>query len=458
MTRLAWRNLLGSLVDLGYELVSTGGSATTLADAGLPVIAVESLTGFPEMLDGRVKTLHPHVHGALLARRDLPDHMDTLERLGITPIDMLVSNLYPFERSVQDAGLDDEGKIEQIDIGGPAMVRAASKNFSAVTVVVDPADYPSILDALRSGQVDLPTRRALAAKAFGHVSTYDALVAAFLRGPDGTFPDELSIPLRRAATPRYGENPQQPAAVYTRLGTTRTPSGVLNAVRVSGDPLSFNNYLDTDAAWNAIGLFDRPAVCIVKHMVPCGLATRETIADAYAAAFDGDPVSAFGGIVALNRRVDLATAGQMRKIKLDIIIAPGYDDDALAVLQRKKGTRLLTLEAPATGNAGSSELDIRPITGGMLVQVPDREPDDPATWRVVTRTEPTDEQFADLAFAWQAVRLVKSNAIVVAKDTAIAGCRRRPAEPGRKRQPGDEESRRQGKRRRPCERRLLSVR
>ncbi len=410
-----------SLVDLGWELVSTGGSAATLSGAGLPVITVESLTGFPEMLDGRVKTLHPNVHGALLARRDVPEHMETLDRHGIVPIDMLVSNLYPFERSVQDGTLDDDGKIEQIDIGGPAMVRAASKNFAAVTVVVDPSDYASVLEDLHSGQIDLASRRSLAAKAFGHVSTYDALVAEYLRGPEETFPAELAIPLRRAVIPRYGENPQQPAAVYTRLGTTPAPTGVLDAERRSGEPLSFNNFLDTDAAWNAITLFDEPAVCIVKHMVPCGLAVRDTIADAYAAAFDGDPVSAFGGIVALNRVVTLDAAERMRKIKLDIIIAPGYDDDAFAMLQRKKGTRLLTLQPANALSRSRRDVDVRPITGGLLVQIPDWEHDDPSSWKVVTRTLPNDEQLDDLAFAWQAVRLVKSNAIVVAKDRAIAG-------------------------------------
>ena len=392
-----------------------------LTVAGLPVTAVESLTGFPEMLDGRVKTLHPNIHGGLLARRDLPEHMETLEQQGIAPIDMLVSNLYPFERSVQDPALDDEGKIEQIDIGGPALVRAASKNYAAVTVVVDPTDYKAILSDLRSGAIALDTRRALAAKAFGHVSTYDALVAEYLRGPEDIFPQELAIPLRRSAIPRYGENPQQPAAVYTRLGISGPRSGALDAERLTGDPLSFNNYLDTDAAWNAIGPFDRPAVCIVKHMVPCGLAVRDTIADAYAAAFDGDPISAFGGIVALNRTVDLAAAEQMRKTKLDIIIAPGYDDDALALLRRKKGTRLLTLDPSGPAASPTVELDVRPITGGMLVQVADRDVDDPSGWKIVTNVAPTGAQMADLVFAWQAVRLVKSNAIVVAKDSAIAG-------------------------------------
>lgn len=410
-----------ALVELGWELVSTGGSAAILEAAGLPVVTVESVTGFPEMLDGRVKTLHPHVHGALLARRDVPDHMDTLRDHGIIPIDMLVSNLYPFEHSVQDASLDDLGKIEQIDIGGPAMVRAASKNHAAVTVVVDPGDYEGILEALGNGNIDASVRRKLAAKAFGHVSTYDALVAEFLRGPDERFPDELAIPLRRAAIPKYGENPQQPAAVYTRLSTNGTERGILRAVSLKGEPLSFNNYLDTDAAWQASKLFDRPAVCIVKHMVPCGLATRDTIADAYAAALDGDPVSAFGGVVSLNRRVDLAAAELMRKLKLDIIVAPDFDDDALAILQRKKGTRILSMPCEEHASSQATALDVRPIAGGMLVQVPDRNPDDPSTWRVVTATRPSDEQMRDLEFAWQAVRLVKSNAIVVARDVAIAG-------------------------------------
>lgn len=410
------------LVELGFELVSTGGTARALGNSGLPVTSVENVTGFPEILDGRVKTLHPRIHGGLLARIDLPDHVAALKEHGIDPIDVLVSNLYPFEQAVSDSTLSDQAVIEQIDIGGPAMVRAAAKNFASVVVVTDPADYDSVADALSRGEIDEKVRRRLAAKAFGHVSTYDSLVAAFLRGSDPLFPDELTLPLRFAATPRYGENPQQPAAAYRGLNAESPRSGLLEARLIAGEPLSFNNYLDGDAAWQAVQMYTDPAVAIVKHMIPCGLAVGASLAEAYKAAFDGDPVSAFGGVVALNRVVDQATAAMMRKIKLDVIVAPGYDDNATHTLLRKKNTRILTLPNRATTTrAGGVELDIRPISGGLLLQVPDTQPDDPNGWRVVTDTLPTESQVHDLEFAWKSVRLVKSNAIVLARDSAIVG-------------------------------------
>jgi phosphoribosylaminoimidazolecarboxamide formyltransferase / IMP cyclohydrolase len=409
------------LAKLGYELVSTGGTFQALTEAGLNVIQVAEVTGSPEMLDGRVKTLHPLIHGGLLARRDLPEHVAQLEQHGIEPIDILVSNLYPFEATVTTPGLEDIDIIEQIDIGGPAMVRAAAKNFASVVVITSPSDYDDVLSDFRSGEVPLTRRRALAAKAFGHVSTYDSLVAGFLRGDNAAsqFPDELSIGLRLARTPKYGENSHQRAAAYRRLSAGAPEVGILNAERLAGDELSFNNYLDTDAAWQASQLFDEPAACIVKHMVPCGLAVRPTLADAYAAAFDGDPVSAFGGIVALNRIVDLETAQQLRKIKLDIIIAPGYDPDAQEIVLKKKNTRVLVLQNRESER--SEELDVRPIGGGMLLQQPDIHADDTANWRVVTRKQPTDRQMEDCAFAWRAIPLVKSNAIVFARDKAIVG-------------------------------------
>lgn len=406
---------------LNYELVSTGGTANALRTAGLPVTSVEDVTGFPEILDGRVKTLHPRIHAGLLARMDTPDHVSTIDEHGIDPIDLLVSNLYPFEEAVADDALDTQAKIEQIDIGGPAMVRAAAKNFDSVIVVTDPRDYASIAESLAHGSVDSTARRALAAKAFGHVSTYDSLVASFLRGGDPLFPAELTIPLRHAATPRYGENPQQAAAAYVRLNTEGNQPGILDAHLIAGAALSFNNYLDADAAWRAVQLFNDPAVAIVKHMVPCGLAVRDTLPAAYEAAFAGDPVSAFGGIVALNQVVDQATAAMMRKIKLDIIIAPGYDDEAMSTLLRKKNTRILSLPNRAGEPAPQSEFDLRPISGGMLVQVMDTQPDDPATWKVVTQKSPSESEMIDLAFAWNAARLVKSNAIVFARDNAIVG-------------------------------------
>lgn len=409
------------LIELGCGLVSTGGTAMALGNAGLPVQTVEEVTGFPEILDGRVKTLHPKIHGGLLALMNMPEHVATLEQLGIEPIDVLISNLYPFERAVSDSTLDMTARIEMIDIGGPAMIRSAAKNFASVVVVTDPADYGFVAATLADGQIDQTVRRRLAAKAFGHVSTYDSLVSAFLRESDQLFPEELTLPLRLAATPRYGENPHQAAAAYTRLGTEASRPGLLDAQQIAGEPLSFNNYLDANAAWQAVQMFTEPAVAIVKHLVPCGLAVRANLAEAYEAALDGDPVSAFGGIVALNRVVDVATAVTMRKIKLDVIIAPGYDSDARDILFKKKNTRVLILPSGPESAERRSDFDVRPISGGLLLQVQDIQVDHPANWDVVTKRPPTESQWRDLEFAWKTVRLVKSNAIVFARDHAIVG-------------------------------------
>ncbi len=404
---------------LGYELVSTGGTARTLQEAGLNVTTVDSVTGFPEILDGRVKTLHPHIHGGLLARTDLPSHMESLRKHQIQPIDLVVCNLYPFEAAVSDQSLNEQDKIEQIDIGGPAMVRAAAKNHASVIVVTDPADYDSIASALERGDVTQETRRRLAAKAFNHVSTYDSLVAEFLRGSEDMFPQELSIGLRLSKTPRYGENSHQSARAYTRLRAGEPEPGLLQAEVLKGDELSFNNYLDADAAWQASQLFDGPTVAIVKHTVPCGLAVRPTLAEAYVAAFEGDEVSAFGGIVSLNQPVDLATAQLMRKIKLDIILAPGYDDDALELLNRKKGTRILRL--PNWPHPRRVDADLRPIVGGLLVQQPDLVIETARDWRQVTDPAASEQELRDLEFAWKVTPLVKSNAIVFVRDESIIG-------------------------------------
>ena len=406
---------------LDYEIVSTGGTLKALSEAGLPVISVADVTGSPEMLDGRVKTLHPKIHGGLLARRDLEAHRQQLDEHGITPIDLLVVNLYPFESTVQQEGMSEQDVIEQIDIGGPAMVRAGAKNFASVTVITDPHDYDAVIEHLREGGLPNESRRELAAKAFGHVSTYDSLVAEYLnRSSDrGRFPREYTIGLRVATVPKYGENSHQEARAYTRLRAGKPVPGLLQAELLKGEQLSFNNYLDADAAWQAAQLFNGPTVSIIKHTVPCGLAERQTLAEAYEAAFEGDPVSAFGGIVALNRPVDLATATRMRKIKLDIILAPAYDDDALELLRKKKATRILKL--PNREGDRVAELDVRPITGGMLVQEPDIAVEDPAGWKVVTEKQPTADEQADLEFAWRVLPLIKSNAIVFVKDRAIVG-------------------------------------
>ncbi|MCA9833649.1 MAG: bifunctional phosphoribosylaminoimidazolecarboxamide formyltransferase/IMP cyclohydrolase [Thermomicrobiales bacterium] len=407
------------LHEAGYELISTGGTAAALAEAGLPVLQASEVTGSPEMLDGRVKTLHPKIHGGLLARRDLSDHLAQMEEYGIVGIDILVSNLYPFERTVMQDELSEQDIIEQVDIGGPAMVRAAAKNFAHVLVVTDPVDYAGLVPAIHAQDFPIELRRSLAAKAFGHVSTYDSLVAEYLRGETPPFPRELSVGMRLAKTPKYGENSHQHAAAYTRLRAGKPAPGLLDATSLKGEELSFNNYLDADAAWNAAQLFDEPTVAIIKHTVPCGLATRDSLVDAYLAAYQGDTVSAFGGIVALNRTVDLATAQEMRKLKLDIILAPDYDLDALEILMKKKATRILRV--PNREGAPISELDIRPISGGLLVQEPDIEAENPANWQVVTEKAPTAAEMTDFEYAWRVIPQIKSNAIVFVKDRAIVG-------------------------------------
>ncbi len=412
--------LARALHQRGVEIISTGGTFRALTDAGVPVTSVADVTGFPEMMDGRVKTLHPAIHGGLLARLENADHRRQLDEAGISPIAILVVNLYPFERTVTAPGSTPDDIVENIDIGGPAMVRAGAKNFDHVAVVTDPADYDRLLatfDAPADEQQAF--RRALAAKAFAHVSAYDSLVSSWLRGDDPRFPDELTIGLRRNAIPKYGENAHQRAAVYTQLRPGQAAAGILDAKQIKGDTLSFNNHLDADAAWNAAQLFDGPTVAIVKHTVPCGLAVREALADAYRAAYAGDTVSAFGGIVALNRPVDLETAREMRKIKLDIILAPGYDEDALELLRKKKGTRIL--EVPNREGQRVPELDVRPIAGGLLVQEPDIIDESADDWSLVTDKAPTEQERRDLEFAWRAIPLIKSNAILFVKDQAIVG-------------------------------------
>ncbi len=408
------------LSELGYELVSTGGSARALAEAGLPVTQVDEVTGFPEILDGRVKTLHPRIHAGLLARRDLSHHLETLAEFEIEPIDVLVSNLYPFRETVRQAHSTEQERIEQIDIGGPAMVRAAAKNFEGVLVITSPGDYQQVLCRLEDNTVDSNFRRRLAARAFQHVSTYDSLVADFLSGESEEFPFEISVGLEKVQDLRYGENPQQKAAIYATCTAAGHVSGVLDARQLHGKELSFNNLLDVDAAWAAANIAAEPTASVIKHMVPCGLASRSSIAEAYRAAYEGDTVSAFGGIVGLNRPVDLQTATMLNEIFLEIVIAPGFDDDALHLLTRKKNLRLL--EMPESGNSAvKPRFDMRVIAGGMLLQTPDLEVDEPANWHVVTERKPSEQEWEDLEFAWKTARLVKSNAIVFARDTSVVG-------------------------------------
>lgn len=407
------------LVDLGWEILSTGGTLRTLRENGIPAVAVADVTGFPEILDGRVKTLHPAIHGGLLARLEMPAHREQLKTHDIEPIGMLVSNLYPFEQTLLQAGIGDEEAIEQIDIGGPAMLRAASKNHAHVIVIVDPDDQAQVLEALRAGAVPGALRRELAAKAFQHTAEYDTLVSAYLRSEVDRFPDDLTVAGRKTLDLRYGENPHQTAAAYLRLQPGVEPRGVLAAKQHQGKALSYNNLLDADAAWSAIQGWGRPAVSIVKHMIPCGLAVRDDLAAAYAAALTGDPVSAFGGIVALDRVVEKPVAELLKATFYEVILAPGFSEEALDVLSSKKNLRLL--EMSDTDVKPDLSVQLRSIQGALLVQQPDLEPDDASTWTVATDRAPTEVEMRDLRFAWRVVRHVKSNAIVLAQNEAVTG-------------------------------------
>ena len=416
------------LSELGWELVSTGGTYATVQAAGIPVRRVEEVTGFPEMLDGRVKTLHPAVHGGILARRDLPAHSQALAAHGIGTIDLVCCNLYPFYATVtRPGGVSDDEAIENIDIGGPTMLRAAAKNHRDVLVVSDPADYGSVLDALRSGGVDAMQRRRLAWKAFQHVASYDSAVAEWLYPGDAP-PPALTIPLELASGLRYGENPHQRAAFYLDRSLAEVGrGGIATAVQHHGKEMSYNNYLDADAAWNAVTDFPAPTCVIVKHTNPCGVATRDDLVEAYRLAVRADATSAFGGIVAFNRVVDEVLARELREFRnpndgetrmfYEIVVAPGYTPEGLTVL-KGKSKDLRILEAEPRQRGGRS---LRQVGGGWLLQDADDLAPEDIEFRVVTEKQPTAEQLADLVFAWRCVKHVKSNAITVAKDARLLG-------------------------------------
>jgi phosphoribosylaminoimidazolecarboxamide formyltransferase/IMP cyclohydrolase len=404
----------------GVMLISTGGTARALAAVGLPVTDVAEVTGWPEMMDGRVKTLHPKVHGGLLARRDDQGDRAAMEAHGIAPIDLLVVNFYPFEETVARGATRDE-MVENIDIGGPAMIRASAKNHAFTVVVTDPADYAALLDALETheGATTLSLRRRLAAKAFQRTASYDAAIAASLGAEQGeTFPERLTLAGRLAQRLRYGENPHQEAAFYAAAPAR---PGVATARQVQGKELSYNNLNDTDAAYECVAEFDRnrPAIVIVKHANPCGVATAETLRDAYAQALRCDPVSAFGGIVALNQRLDAATAQAIAEIFTEVVIAPDAEAEALALLASKKNLRVLLAGAlPAADAAG---LVVKSLAGGLLAQTRDTGRITAGDLKVVTKRRPSDQEFADLLFAFRVAKHVKSNAIVYAKDGATVG-------------------------------------
>lgn len=410
------------LCNLGWEVISTGGTLKLLGDAGLDVRPTSEVGGFPEILDGRVKTLLPQIHGGILARRDIPAHMRQLEEHGITPIDLVAVNLYPFRQVTQDPGVALDHAVENIDIGGPTMIRAAAKNHPHVLVVVRPARYPDVLAALRAGGAGERLRFELALEAFAHTAEYDALVAEYLGGVAGRgvldFPDVLCLRYEKAQGLRYGENPHQRAAFYADSYPPRGPS-LARARRLAGKELSYNNINDAAAALACVREFTAPAAVAVKHANPCGVAQADDLLTAYGRAHDADPVSIFGGIVALNRPVDGATAEKMAETFLEVVVAPDFSPEAVEVLGRRKGLRLLAVGdvAPAAG----ATYEVRRVPGGLLVQDFDDVPDDPAGWRGVTRTQCDAAARADLDFAWRVVRHVKSNAIVIAAHGATLG-------------------------------------
>ncbi len=410
-----------ALAQLGFRLLSTGGTARLLAEAGLAVTEVAQVTGFPEMLDGRVKTLHPNIHGALLARRDDPAHMATLARHEIAPIEIVAINLYPFAATIARPGCTLEDAIENIDIGGPAMLRSAAKNHAAVTVLVDPADYAHVLDELRAGAaVSAATRFALATKAFAHTAAYDGAISGYLSsiGSDGTrsaFPRILTRQWHQRQDMRYGENPHQQAAFYR---DPEVGAGLLAGyTQVQGKELSFNNVVDADAAWECVRTFTAPACVIVKHANPCGVAIGRSAEQAYRRAFATDPTSAFGGIIAFNRPVDAATAQAVNEKFAEVVIAPAFDAGARVAFATKANLRVLELPL---GEA-SNDLDLKRVGGGLLAQTPDIASLPRADLKVVTQAAPTPEQMEDLLFAWKVVRFVKSNAIVFVGQGATLG-------------------------------------
>jgi len=409
---------------LGYEILSTGGTAKVLTEAGIAVTGVSDITGFPECLDGRVKTLHPMIHAGILAMRDNAEHMEQLEKLGVTPIDIVAINLYPFKQTVLKEGVEREEVIENIDIGGPTMIRAAAKNWQDVAVIVDPADYVTVIDQLKAnGEVDRDTKLKLAYKVFEHTSSYDTLIASYLRKETNSspFPNSFTVTYDKVQDMRYGENPHQKAAFYREIGNGY--SGTLAAAeQLHGKELSYNNINDANGALDVLKEFsaDGPCVVAVKHANPCGIGTADTIYDAYMKAYEADPVSIFGGIVVANRKIDFKTAKEMSKIFLEIIIAPAYTPDALKVLQKKKDIRVLLLPDIAKPNTPEM-FDMKKVAGGLLVQTLDTELFNMEDIKVVTEKAPTEEQMKDLIFGMKAVKHTKSNAIVLCKDGATTG-------------------------------------
>lgn len=422
-------DLAAALHAAGVEIVSTGSTAATVAATGVPVTRVEDLTGFPECLDGRVKTLHPRVHAGILADTRLPEHVAQLEELGVAPFELVVVNLYPFTATVASGATPDEC-VEQIDIGGPSMVRAAAKNHPSVAVVVDPARYDDVAAAVSAGGFTLVERKRLAAQAFAHTAAYDVAVAGWFASdyaPDApaeddgvAFPTFTGATWTRSDVLRYGENPHQAAALYVTADGA-AGRGLAGARQLHGKQMSYNNYVDADAAWRAAHDHDGPAVAIIKHANPCGIAVGADVADAHAKAHACDPVSAFGGVIATNRTLTAAAAEQIAPVFTEVVVAPDFEPEAVEVLTRKKNVRLLQVTPLEDAAVGTEQ---RAVTGGLLVQQVDRVDaagDDPATWTLAAGDAADEATLADLVFAWRAVRAVKSNAILLAADGASVG-------------------------------------
>lgn len=409
------------LVSLGWEIISTGGTHKALEEAGLKVTSISDVTGFPECLDGRVKTLHPTIHAGVLAIRSNKEHMKQLEELKIDTIDMVVVNLYPFKQTVLKEGVDHEEVVENIDIGGPTMIRAAAKNYQDVAVVVDPSDYSKIIQELKEcGEVSLKTKTYLCAKVFMHTSNYDTLIATYMKkyaGIEG-FTDTLTLTYEKVQEMRYGENPHQKAAFYKEIGNTK---GLLtNAKQLHGKELSFNNINDTNGALELLKEYSEPTVVACKHANPCGVASADNIYDAYVKAYTSDPVSIFGGIIVANREIDKATAEEINKIFVEIVVAPSFSQEALEVLTKKKNIRVMVLEN-ILEKQSEDAIDIKKVSGGILVQSVDRELFNEADLRVVTKKAPTEKEMEDLIFAMKMVKFVKSNGIAIAKDKRSIG-------------------------------------
>ena len=403
----------------GYEIISTGGTAKALTDAGLPVIGISDITGFPECLDGRVKTLHPNVHAGLLAMRSNPEHMAQLEKLNINTIDIVVVNLYPFKQTIMKEGVTFADAVENIDIGGPTMIRAAAKNYQDVAVVVDPADYEKVASELESGEISLDTKKYLQYKVFAHTAVYDSMISNYLAQQLGIrYPETVTFAYEKAQDMRYGENPHQGASYYSEVFPK--VGSLSKAKQLWGKELSFNNINDANGALELVKEFDEPCVVASKHANPCGVGTGETIYEAYVKAYESDPVSVFGGILAINRVVDEATAKEINKIFIEIVIAEGFTKEAIDVLTTKKNIRLLELP-DIRERREKSAYDMKKVYGGLLIQDYDETLFAEENVKVVTKRAPTEEEMKALLFNWKVVKYTKSNAIVVGKADRTTG-------------------------------------